>query len=98
MKHIGEDRAPQPALDAVQEHGGSEQQGRADEGRTARFTGIATNHGRVAPDFVVEPSEDGRGERDRRPSSVLAGEEWEEPGGGGTSPDRGDGQPGERNR
>ena len=72
LQHVGDDRAAQPALHAVEEGRRGEEQSCADEGGRTRCAVEAADHRRIAPDLVVEPDQDRGAEGERGEAPVLA--------------------------
>ena len=63
LNHIGEDRRPQPALQAVGQGEDSEQHGRNVVLPLPRQAKVTTHYGGVTPDLVVQPDQNRRGKR-----------------------------------
>ena len=77
---IGQNRAAQPAAQAVDQGDCSKQQGRGDEGRAAAVTVITADHGGIAPDLIEQANQDGGGEGQRGGAAVVAGQKADQTG------------------
>ena len=81
LDDVGEDRAAQPALEAVEEHGCGEYHGRCDIADRPGFAIVAADHGGVAPHFVEQTDQNGCRKGQCRTTPVFSNQERHQPGG-----------------
>ena len=98
LRRVGQDRAAQPATQAVGQCHSGKQQCCADKRRAAAVAVIAADYGGVAPDLVEQANQNGRRERQRCGAAVVAGQKADQAGCLKASAQAVDHQPAERDR